>query len=124
VSVGSELKRTAIIYDFDGTLAKGNLQERSFIPQVGMSVAEFWGEVKTRKEQEDADEILVYMHLMLEKARLAGLDVTKEALRQHGADAPLFRGWREKFGLSASMPLPPSRDWRWSTTFSRRGSRR
>jgi len=107
VSVGSELKRTAIIYDFDGTLAKGNLQERSFIPQVGMSVAEFWGEVKTRKEQEDADEILVYMHLMLEKARLAGLAVTKDALRQHGADAPLFPGlagkvWFERINAFAA----------------------
>ena len=26
----NDLKRTAIVYDFDGTLAHGNLQERSF----------------------------------------------------------------------------------------------
>jgi len=39
--------RAAIVYDFDGTLARGNLQERSFIPDIaGMSHPEFWQEVK------------------------------------------------------------------------------
>jgi hypothetical protein len=26
----------AIVYDFDGTLAKGNIQENSFIPNLGV----------------------------------------------------------------------------------------
>jgi hypothetical protein len=41
------LTKTAIIYDFDGTLARGNLQECSFIPKMHMSREEFWGEVNT-----------------------------------------------------------------------------
>jgi hypothetical protein len=88
----SELRRTAMIYDFDGTLARGNLQEQSFIPEIGMSRENFWAEVKRRTKDHDADEILVYMHLMLDKARCLGREVTKEALRQHGRDAPLFPG--------------------------------
>ena len=67
----SELRRAALIYDFDGTLARGNLQETSFIPEIGMETEEFWNEVKTRTKEHDADEILVYMHLMLEKAKVA-----------------------------------------------------
>jgi hypothetical protein len=86
------LKKTAIVYDFDGTLAHGNLQECSFIPKMQMSREEFWGEVKRRTRNEDADEILVYMHLMLEKAQEAGEVVTKEMLRAHGSDAKLFQG--------------------------------
>ena len=27
----------AIVYDFDGTLASGNIQEHQFIPEVGMT---------------------------------------------------------------------------------------
>ena len=51
--------RAAIIYDFDGTLARGNLQERSFIPDIaGMKHADFWMEVKRLAKAEDADEIL------------------------------------------------------------------
>jgi hypothetical protein len=29
-------------YDFDGTLAKGNIQENSFIPELDMSKEAFW----------------------------------------------------------------------------------
>ena len=75
--------RTAIIYDFDGTLAKGNLQENSFIPAVGMTTKAFWDEVKERTRKEDADEILVYMHLMLKKAEEQGMAVKKDELRSH-----------------------------------------
>ena len=32
----------ALAYDFDGTLAPGNMQEHSFLPDIGMSPKEFW----------------------------------------------------------------------------------
>lgn len=63
------LTHAAIVYDFDGTLARGNLQECSFIPKMNLSREQLWEEVKRRTKEEDADEILVYMHLMLEKAK-------------------------------------------------------
>lgn len=88
----SQLAKVAIVYDFDGTLARGNLQECSFIPKMNMTRTEFWAEVKRRTHEEDADEILVYMHLMLEKARAAGEVVTKQMLREHGMGAKLFTG--------------------------------
>ena len=89
-------KRTALIYDFDGTLARGNLQETSFIPEIGMTKKEFWAEVGKRTRDHDADEILVYMHLMLDKAVEAGEKVTAEDLRGHGEKAELFPGLAEK----------------------------
>ena len=95
-----DLKRTALIYDFDGTLARGNLQECSFIPKMRVSRQDFWKEVKDRTNREDADEILVYMHLMLEKAREAGHAVSKDMLRGHGRDAQLFPGLEGKSWFS------------------------
>lgn len=96
-NMGAErLLKTAIVYDFDGTLARGNLQECSFIPDTKMSREDFWAEVKARKKREDADEILVYMHLMLEKAREAGQQVTREMLRAHGRDAKFFPGLADR----------------------------
>ncbi len=62
------LKQAALIYDFDGTLAPGNMQEHSFIPSVDMTKNDFWDEVKACSKQEDADEILVYMRLMIENS--------------------------------------------------------
>ena len=35
----------AIAYDFDGTLAPGNMQERQFLPDIGVKPSEFWAEV-------------------------------------------------------------------------------
>src|SRR6185295_14912838 len=85
--------RAAIVYDFDGTLARGNLQERSFIPDItGMSHPEFWLEVKRLAKAEDADEILVYMHLMLDRARAAGRPVTRKQLQESGKDPDFFDG--------------------------------
>ncbi|QDH16256.1 HAD family hydrolase [Swingsia samuiensis] len=85
-------KRTAIIYDFDGTLAKGNLQETSFIPQIGMEKKEFWEEVKNLTRENNADEILVYMHLMLEKANKKNIKISANDFNKHGRKAALFPG--------------------------------
>lgn len=86
------LTKAAMVYDFDGTLAQGNLQECSFIPKMNISREDFWGEVKRRTREEDGDEILVYMHLMLEKAREARETVSKSMLQEHGRSAKLFPG--------------------------------
>lgn len=107
-TMADPLAKTAIIYDFDGTLARGNLQECSFIPKMNMTREAFWEEVKQRTREENADEILVYMHLMLEKAREAGEVVTKEMLREHGRRARLFPGldgkrWFERINRFASQ---------------------
>ena len=47
--------KTALIYDFDGTLARGNMQEVSFIPSVGMDVGAFWGEAEALTKDADGD---------------------------------------------------------------------
>lgn len=82
----------AVIYDFDGTLARGNLQETSFIPNVGMDKDAFWKEVHKRRNEHDADEVLVYMHLMLEKANQARVGISKQDFNEHGKKAELFEG--------------------------------
>lgn len=84
--------RAAIVYDFDGTLARGNLQERSFIPDIGMSHDEFWLEVRKCARTNNADEILVYMQQMVERAQAAGKPVTRAQLKAHGRDPDLFDG--------------------------------
>lgn len=88
----TDLKRTAIIYDYDGTLAHGNIQENSFLPAIDMERGDFWSEVKRLTKENDADEILVYMQLMLREAKLKNIKVTKEELKKHGKSSQLFNG--------------------------------
>lgn len=84
--------RCALVYDFDGTLARGSIQERSFIPDIGMDHGRFWKEVKQRARSENADEILVYMYMMIERARAAGKPVTRGQLQAHGCAPDFFDG--------------------------------
>ena len=60
-----------------------------------MSPKEFWCEVKTRAKKNDADEILVYMQVMLEKANEKCITVSSEELCNHGSEAPLFPGLKD-----------------------------
>ena len=43
------------------------------------------------------DEVLAYMHLMIEKAREAKVAITREALTEHGRDLDMFPGVEEWF---------------------------
>lgn len=92
------LLRTAIVYDFDGTLAPGNIQEHSLIPNhLEMTPVEFWRLVGEEKRQHDADEILVYLRLLALQARALKKPLTTEVLRTHGEKTPLFDGVEEWF---------------------------
>lgn len=82
----------AICYDFDGTLAPGNMQERDFIPKIGMTKTSFWKEVRDRCKTHGADNILVYMALMLEKARAAHVNVRRSDFVNYGKGLKLFKG--------------------------------
>lgn len=89
---------TAIVYDFDGTLAPGNLQEHSLVPKhLGITVDHFWERVKIEKKRSDADQILIYMQLLLQGAREAGKSITEAILREHGAQIPFFSGVKDWF---------------------------
>lgn len=91
------IPRIAICYDYDGTLIKGNMQENSFIPEVGMTKSNFWKAVKKYAKQHDMDEVLAYMYLMIEKARIADVRFDKRSLRNHGKSVSLFPGVMEWF---------------------------
>lgn len=87
----------AIAYDFDGTLAVGNMQEHQFIPDIGMTTKQFWTEVKKLTKQHQADEVLVYMNLMLRKAASSGVPVRREDFKARGETIRLFDGVQEWF---------------------------
>lgn len=87
----------AIAYDFDGTLADGNMQEHQFLPDIGMTPKAFWAEVKSLTKEHQADEVLVYMNLMLRKAAAAGVPVRREDFKARGKAIRLFEGVEDWF---------------------------
>ena len=87
----------AIVYDFDGTLAPGNVQEPQFIPDVGMTPDDFWEGVNRLAKTNQADRTLMYMYDMLKKAGEAGVPVRREDFKAGSQDIELFEGVRDWF---------------------------
>ena len=89
----------ALIYDFDGTLSPGNMQEFGFIQAVGKTKEEFWKMSDGIAVGQDASNVLSYMLLMFEEARKAGIKLRRDSFREFGKNIELFDGVREWFSL-------------------------
>lgn len=89
--------KIAICYDFDGTLIRGNMQENSFIPDLGISKKDFWDEVKLEARKKDMDEVLAYMELMMRKAIEKNKPFNKQSLEKHGREIEFFPGVKKWF---------------------------
>ena len=87
-----EKPTVALIYDFDGTLAPGNMQEYDFIPAVGKSNKEFWSEANSLAEKQDADPVLAYMARMIQEAQSKGLSLRREAFQESGRSIRYYAG--------------------------------
>ena len=87
----------ALIYDFDGTLAPGNMQEYDFIPAVGKSNKEFWNDANVLAETQDADPVLAYMARMIQEAQSKGLSLRREAFQESGRNIRYYKGVKEWF---------------------------
>ena len=87
----------ALIYDFDGTLSPGNMQEYDFIPAIGKSNHEFWEKSNQTALEQDGDPILAYMYQMLHEAQSAGKSLRRESFAQSGQNIELYEGVKEWF---------------------------
>ena len=90
-------KILAFLYDFDKTLSPKDMQEYSFIPSIGMSASEFWGEANKISVKTSMDKILAYMYVMLKQAKKNNVPITKEAFMKLGQDVKLFPGVKSWF---------------------------
>ena len=89
----------ALIYDFDGTLSPGNMQEFGFIQAVGKTKEEFWKMSDGIAVGQDASNVLAYMKLMFDEARAAGIPLRRSKFKEFGKHIELFDGVREWFGI-------------------------
>lgn len=82
----------AIMYDFDKTLSTTDMQNYSFIPNLGLTPQEFWGETSVFTEKEGVERILSYMYMMVKIAKEKGIKLTREYLRECGKNIKFFPG--------------------------------
>ena len=87
--------RIAFIYDFDGTLSPGNMQEYEFIPGIGNNPSKFWEKVKAEAIEHHADETLIYMREMIKSSGVAKRPTSREEFYKSGAQVTFFPGVEE-----------------------------
>ena len=87
----------ALVYDFDGTLSPGNMQEFGFVQAIGKDPKQFWAKTVEMATKNDASGILCYMYLMLQEAVANGISLRRESFQRFGAKIELFKGVREWF---------------------------
>ena len=88
----------ALMYDFDKTLCTKDMQEYTFIPNVGLTAREFWNEATLLAKTKKMDSILAYMHVMLEKAHIAKTGIRRSDFVEMGKDLKFFPGVEGWFG--------------------------
>ena len=81
-----------ILYDFDKTLCTTDMQEYSFIKNLGMNASEFWGEAAALTSKHEVEKILSYMCVMIRKCQEKGIKLTEEYLKSCGENVVLFKG--------------------------------
>lgn len=89
----------AIIYDFDGTLTPRPMQDYAILPKLGLDSEEFWAEVGAEVQATGAENMLVYMRKLLEKAEAAKVHIRREDYAQLAANIRYFAGVEQWFAL-------------------------
>jgi len=90
--MNKEKTLVAMIYDFDKTLCDRDMQEYSFIPNLGMNPTEFWKATDEFANKEKMDKILACMYMMINEAKKDSKTITKEYLNSLGSDIDFFPG--------------------------------
>jgi phosphoserine phosphatase len=82
----------AILYDFDSTLSKSDMQNFGFIPALGMTPAEFWGATTKFSEDTGCERTLSYLYMMVKLTKQKGIKMDKQWLAKMGQNIEFFPG--------------------------------
>lgn len=82
----------AIMYDFDKTLCAKDMQEYTFIPNLGIDAKSFWNEANQLREENKMDQVLTYMYLMFKKTVDNNRSLKRNYLNDMGMGIELFPG--------------------------------
>ena len=107
----SEKPIVALMYDFDKTLSRSDMQDYGFIPALGMTPNEFWGETGKFQAATGVERILSYMYTMVKLCKDKGIKLTRETLNEMGKKIQYFDGvstWFDRinaFGESLGVQI-------------------
>ncbi len=97
VAVATKKPVVAMMYDFDKTLCSKNMQEYSFIPNMGLSEEEFWTAANELSKSLQMDGILAYMWLMINESKKNSKSIHRKDFVKLGKALEFYDGVSEWF---------------------------
>ena len=90
-------RKVTLMYDFDETLAPGNMQEYGFIPNLNIDIGEFWKDCYLFAKENNMDSVLAYMYMTVQKAKDKNLKINRQEFLKQGKLIEFFNGVEEWF---------------------------
>ena len=97
MSIMKKYVDVVLCYDFDGTLAAGNMQEYGFMKRLNVSPSDFWAKSDAMAAENSADKNLCYMKCMIEEAKKQKKPFKREDFVECGKDVVFFKGVEDWF---------------------------
>jgi len=87
----------AIVYDFDGTLSPQPMYDYGVLPKLKIKPKKFWDKVSREAKKENADQMLWYMYLLIDKAEKEDIPFKDTDLKQLSKNIEYFKGVKTHF---------------------------
>lgn len=87
----------AIVYDFDGTLSPGNMQEQTIFRAYGIDKRKFWAKSQALVTGRGYEQTLAYLKLLIDDPVFRKRPLTPGVLRRLARDVPYYPGVNEGY---------------------------
>ncbi len=87
----------AIVYDFDGTLSPGNMQEETIFRAYGIDKKKFWAKSQAMVVRRGYEKTLAYLKLLIDDPVFRKRPLTKHKLREFAKRVPYYPGVNEGY---------------------------
>lgn len=87
----------AIVYDFDGTLSPGNMQEETIFKAYGIDKKKFWARSQSLVTRRGYEKTLAYLKLLIDGPVFKKHPLTKRKLKEFARHIPYYPGVNEGY---------------------------
>ncbi len=82
----------AIVYDFDGTLSPGNMQEETIFKAYGIDKRKFWAKSRALVVRRGYEKTLAYLKLLIDDPIFKRRPLTQRMLKESAKHVPYYPG--------------------------------
>jgi 2-hydroxy-3-keto-5-methylthiopentenyl-1-phosphate phosphatase len=87
----------AIVYDFDGTLSPGNMQEQTIFKAYGIDKKKFWAKSQSLVVRRGYEKTLAYLKLLIDEPVFKRRPLTRKKLKALARHTPYYPGVDEGY---------------------------